>query len=342
MIAIAGLALVGIAGCSSQAGSPTKSGGLDQITISVTGYPTTDLGLPYLVGSSEGVFAKHGIQLKGIVPSPGGATTLRSVATGDIAFGDVAFGAVLTGFEAGSSVVVVGGSAATEANTALLTWPGSGVSQFSDMVGRKLGYSEPSSAGQYASIAQAKQENITWSSIKGTSTGGTTAGIQLLQQHQVDAMVVGQPTADIMAATGKANLVTSYAGLGSMQQTVIVTSPQVAKNTSLVKRFLAAYNESVALIKSDPAKAADLWVAQSKLDKASTLNTVNKLLAVNHWNVVPTVEGMNAVVASMQTTGDLKSGQTVDWKTLINVSLLPDGLSKQFDASKLAIPAPQP
>lgn len=331
------------AGCSAGSeGSSENSGGNtagdpEQIDITVTQWPAGSYTPPYALGREEGIFADHGIEIEGVLPGAGGGTTVRNLLSGDLAFGEVAFPAAVQAFLSGAPLIIVGGAVRTFADGVYVTRADAEFEELPDLVGRKVGFTNPGSVTETASFLLMEGAGIDHDQVEWTAAGGVAEGLTLLEAGELDAAFISEPQHTIEVNEGRWKTLfrmTEY--VPALQQTVIVTSPQlIEENPELVEAYLAAYEESVQAVMSDPETAGRYWAAAGEFDEQASIDAVADLAAVDHWSAVPDVDGMNAMLEGMITGGLLSESDEIAWDDLINQDFLPGGATVDTTALML-------
>ena len=327
------------AGCSDGSSS-TNADGTEEIDITVTQWPAGSYTAPYALGMEEGIFADHGIEIGGVLPGEGGGTTVRNLLSGDLAFGEVAFPAAVQAYLSGAPLVIVGGAVRTFADGVYVTRSDAPFDSLEDLVGKKVGYTNPGSVTQTASFLVMESAGIPYDDINWTAAGGVSEGLTLLEAGELDAAFISEPQHTIEVNEGRWKTLfrmTDY--VPALQQTVIVTSPQlIEENPELVEAYLAAYDDSVQAVMDDPKNAGAHWARVGEFDEQASIEAVQNLAKVNHWSVSPDVEGMNSMLSGM-IEGELLSEEeddAINWDELINQDFLPDG-AEEIDTSKLLL-----
>lgn len=338
VVAASTLALVAACGNGS---SGSNADGQETIDITVTQWPAGSYTPPYALGMEEGVFADHGIEIGGVLPGAGGGTTVRNLLSGDLAFGEVAFPAAVQAFLQGAPLVIVGGAARTFADGVYVTRPDAPFEDLEDLVGKKVGYTNPGSVTQTVSFLLMESAGIPYNDIKWTAAGGVSEGLTLLEAGELDAHYISEPQHTIEVNEGRWKTLfrmTDY--VPALQQTVIVTSPQlIEENPELVRSYLAAYDEAVQAVMKDPENAGAHWARVGEFDEKASSDAAANLAEVNHWSVSPDVEGMNAMLTGMLEGGLLSEDEPVAWDELINQDFLPEGA--EVDTSELLLSGSQ-
>lgn len=314
--------LVAIAAVPLAACGGSSDGDTGPVTVSVT-HPDDLYGLPWKVGMEQGLFEEAGVTIDQIVPSEGGGTTLQNVVSGKLPFGEVATGAIVSGFNEGAPIEVIGGGIQSVSDVNWVTLQNSPLTSLADTAQARWGFTNPGSVTEAMSFLTTEGAGIDPESIDRTSTGGTGAGIALLEAGDVDIAYasprVAMENADRLKLVGSSSeFVPKY------QQTMIVSSRDYAtKNPETAKALLQGFADSVEWIKANPGEAADFWAAgNAGMDPADARTILDGALAADHWGVAYNPEALDAAAEALRYTHDLDS---VDWDGLLTDEYLPEG-----------------
>lgn len=327
------------AGCNSESSSGKTSsdgggkGKMDEISISVTHYPTGLYAVPYDVGMEKGFFKEEGIKINKIVGSSGGGTTVRNVLSGDLPFGDVSASAVLQSYLAGAPLKIISGGVQSVGDLVYVTRKDEKIEKVEDVVGKTWAFTNPGSVTETTSQLVFDAANIDPTSLKLVAAGGISEGLTLLKAGEVDASLMLEPAYSVQKDDWKtflrvSDLVPHY------QQSVIITSPQMIKeNPDLVKRFLSAYQKSVEWTYANPEEAGKIFAKSAEIDEKASVAAIINLTETKHWGSKIEVESIDNVVKGMKLANTLKKGQEIVWEEVLDTSFLPE--DQQLDPSKL-------
>lgn len=317
LIAVVGAAALVLSGCGSGSGSQSADGAAG-IEISVT-HPDDLYGLPWKVGQAQGFFEEAGVVIDKIVPAEGGGTTLQNVVAGRLPFGEVATGAVVNGFQEGAPVQAIGGGVQSVSDVlwvALENSPLSAADQTSD---KRWGFTNPGSVTEAMSFLVPEAAGLR--GVERKSTGGTGAGIALLEANEVDVAyasprLVAEQKGALKVIVDSSEFIPVY------QQTVIVSGRDYAeKNPEQAKALLSGYDKSVEWITANPAEAATLWAESTSIDPQVADDLVANAVKAGHWSVSFNPEALNAAAKGLALTDGIDS---VDWSSLATTDYLPE------------------
>lgn len=318
--AFASLAL--LAGC----GGGDAGDGLEAVSVSVT-HPEDLYGLPWNVGVEHGMFEENGVQIEEIIPSEGGGTTLQNVISGRLPFGEVATGAIVSGFEEGAPVQVIGGGIQSVSDTLWVTTQDSPLESLEDAEGMRWGFTNPGSVTEAQSFLVPEGVGFDPEAVERTSTGGTGAGIALLEAGDVDLTYAPPRVAKEQSETLKV-LGSSSDYVNSYQQTMIISSRDYAgENEDTAKGLLAGYAAAVDWINENPKDAAALWAEKADLEADVAEELLQDALDADHWSVAYNPEAIESAGHGLEFTHGITD---FDWSELLTDAYLPDDLKGEI------------
>jgi NitT/TauT family transport system substrate-binding protein len=321
----AGLSLsVLVAACGNEAAAQESSDGLQQIEIAVTQWPSLVFSVPYHVAIEKGFFEDEGIEVTGVVATQGGGTTIRSILGGHLAFGEAASAAVADSFDAGAPLVAVGGGVQAVGDVVWVTSKDSELNSIEDLPGHSVGFTNPGGVTQSVLAMSVDRAGLDPSSVDMRATGGVSEGLTALEGGGVDATIHAEPVYsmnpdDYKLLWRSTDLISEY------QQTLIVTSPQLAESDpDLVRGFLAARARAVEFMQQNPEEAAQIWAERGDIDPEAAKSALTALLKVDEWGVGFSAEGLAAAEEGMHAAGLLTEDERVPWKDFVNQEFLPE------------------
>jgi NitT/TauT family transport system substrate-binding protein len=308
--------------------------GDDHVQVAVSNYTNGPFGLPYLVGDKQGIFKKHRIVVDKVVGSAGGGTTVRLLLAGDLAFADSALAATVQAIQQGSKLKIVGGGTQDVNDACSVTRKDAPFKTIRDLAGHTIGFTNPGSASEAFIRLMIAKTGVDPKKFTLKATGGLMEGLALLAKGEVDVTSAIGP----LCADPRFKTLDTSEYVPQFQQSVTVTSAKLAQDKpDLVKRFLAALQESNLWIKQNPDAAADLLAAHLE-QPASALQPIVKKLTADpaHWDVALSAKPVNAALAGAALSGVLKPGQSLPWESILDQSFLPDGVAK-VDPAQLGV-----
>jgi NitT/TauT family transport system substrate-binding protein len=215
----------------------------------VTGYHT-----PFYVGLDQGIFLKHGIDLT-VNPGNGSRNTILAVAANNIMFGFADATALPAAVLQGADVKMFCSYMATTP-FGIMFKADSGIAKPKDLEGKSYG-DFPASATYALFPAFARKAGIDVTKVQIVNINPAAQASALLDgQVQATYTAVNDSFVSLSHKGNKlANFSYASEGLNLLSQG-LVASTDTLKNKDLVKRFAAAFNESIAAAKVDIPKSA--------------------------------------------------------------------------------------
>jgi NitT/TauT family transport system substrate-binding protein len=244
-----------ISGCTQQQQSKEK--------IKVGILPIED-ALPFVVADEEGIFKKHGVDVEVI--------KFQSAMERDAALTSGQINAVLTDPLAvillrngGIDVQIVSlclGKTPQEGIFTILAAPNSSINKLEDLEGKQIAISS-NTIIEYVTdrmLDGVKAEKVEIKSIP--------LRLQTLLESKIDAATLPEPLASLAVMKGAKKIISDADLDESISQTVIVFKRDlINSNPEDVKKFLAAYDEAVEKINSNPTKYREKFIEIARVPK---------------------------------------------------------------------------
>lgn len=329
---VVGAAIVGVSmavtACAADDGG---SGDGDLVTVDLA-YSTTSVlsAAPFAVATENGYFTDGGCRLgEQLEEALGGANTLRSVIDGGLDMGEVATNAVLEGVLSGAEITVVGSSHQIQYDFTYAVMPDSGIDEFADMRGKRIGFTSPGSASEDMAYLLIDAAGMTpGEDVELVPTNGMGGGIALLEGGEVDATLMIPIVYEQNAEKFELGF-SALDTLGPYQKTVFVASEEfAASNPDAVRCILNGLNEAMQFIVDDPDTAGEIYASynedytveelQAELHRAVEAGALDGGVGFNP-------EGLETVAHARE----LRTGEATafQWDEVLTAEFLPDGVS---------------
>ena len=224
----------------------------DLIKLAVPQRGNWDTSTPDL-GSKVGIFAKHGIKLE-ILYTAGAGETVQAVTSGSVDIG-TATGTtgILAAFTKGAPLRPISNSM-TGADDIFWYVPAqSPLKKLSDAEGKTMAFSSTGSSSNLGALALIKQSGV---SIKAVATGTAPATFTQVMSGQIDIGWSAPPYVVEDIRSGRVRLIARESDVEAFRdQTVRMnfsTVDVLTKKSDAIKRFLAAYAETIDWMYSSP------------------------------------------------------------------------------------------
>ena len=256
------LALV-VAGCGDSGLTEGAEGG----DVTVTNHPALLFSPPWIAAADQKLFEKNGLNVKQIVGSEGGGTTVRNVVSGGLPIGEVATTAAVTAFQAGADIRIVGGGVASSKDVLWVTQPDSKLDSIEDLRGKEVGYTSPGSVTQGLLALSLERSGVGVDNVKMRSMGGLPEGLTALKNGDIDAAAILEPVMSEQVKEERWKPVFQASEyVPEFLSTVIISGPGVLeKDPELVKRTVAARADGIEFLKRDPEAVAKAWAKEAEI-----------------------------------------------------------------------------
>lgn len=294
--------------------------------ISVTHWGALMYGVPYAVAIERGFFRAAGVDVTGVVPSQGGATTVRAVLANGLPYGEVSLAAALAARREGADIIVVNAGVRSVADVLWVVMPDSELRTIRDLAGRRMAITSPRSVTDMLSIMALEAAGIPLERVERPTLGGIGAGLTALESGGVHAAPILDPIWSARAGRYRPVFLVRDV-LPPMTQTVGITTREFARTRpEIVRAIIAGRRRGVDFIAQDPAEAARILArAYDNLTPAVAERAVRAMGEIAYWSRGDfEMRGMNEMARGLRIIGDLQG--EVDWERLIDRSFLPEDL----------------
>ena len=215
---------------------------------------------------SQGFFKKAGIDVE-VLWTSGGADCENPVISGslDMCLATGVLGAI-TAWAKGAPIAVVAAEMTGSPDIWWYVRADSPIKSIKDAAGKTLTYSRPGSSSHSLITAIAKAAGVP---AKIVGSGGPAATLTQVMSGQIDVgWTAGLMGADLVKQGKIRKVISGNEAPGVANQTVrvhIVNTNFLKARTDVVKRFLAAYKQSIDWGYSDP-KALEMWAQDNKAE----------------------------------------------------------------------------
>jgi NitT/TauT family transport system substrate-binding protein len=244
-------------GGASNAGDSTGGGKLTPISMGVTA--TAD-SAPLWLGVQQGIFEKHGIDLK-LEKAQGGAAILPAVLSGDEQFGQVSIPSIVIARDKGIDLSLISPLDYTTGDpksdsAGIFVMPNSGIHSLTDLAGKTVASNTLANVGDLtmrAAVDQAGGDSSTMHLVEMNFPDMIPA----LKNGSIDAAWLGEPFCVLAQQQGIVNLAYHLPSLNPEYLIAgVMTSGAYAKRApDVVAGFTAAMTESLDYAEQHPDEA---------------------------------------------------------------------------------------
>jgi len=266
--------------------------------------------LPVTLAEREGLFRREGIDLRIVIPVPGGADLMIAALHDDtVDVTHVATPFLVRAALAGSDAVAI----AAEFNDpiySLVARPE--IARIADLKGRVVALADPGGSITYSMRKLLALHGLRESDVQVKTIDGTPARLNCLRRGGCDAVPLGQPQDLVAQAEGYRLLGVSNDAVPPYLYTVTAARRSwAAANPDLLARYVRALAASFAMIR-DPQKRRPVVDAIVDITGASPAIAEGVLQLYAGKKVLPErgeidVKGIAQVIAFMGQTGQIKA-----------------------------------
>ncbi|HEV2677364.1 MAG TPA: ABC transporter substrate-binding protein [Aliidongia sp.] len=280
---------------------------------------------PIAVALELGLYAKHGVDVTGVITSVGGGTGLRNMLGANLGYAEMGTASVLAGFKAGIDVRIVHDSVNTSEDIVWVTMPDSGITSIKDLAGKKVGISSPRSTSE--TLAKMAEEAAGMGGqMKLIAVGQIGSGLSAMENGGLDSMFIMEPL--FTERSGKYRVVFTQEGLPRMSQDVgIATQDFMKQHPEELRGIIAGRRDAVDFIYANLDEAAKITSKRygDTLPADAATVVMRHLAGLKYWsrgNIdQPSVENVvNGLIRQGQWEGP------VEWDKIIDRQFLPKDL----------------
>jgi len=300
-------------------------------SIPVTHYGAGLYGMPFALAMAKGYFKAAGVDIDGIITSPGGGTAVRNVLANSFPYGEAGILPIIAAKNAGNDVVIVNASVDSAADAVFVGLPDTKIGSIQDLVGKKVAITQPKSGSEFMLKMALSNAGVPIDKVTLVAAGGLNEGLVLLRNGSVVAAILGEPLFSRDAKNYKV-VVDLSKHIPRLAQTVgFTTRSYAAKNADKIRAVIAARRKAVDDIYADPRAAAALIApAYARIPKPLLEQVIARMAAQKYWSRGEfSKEGLAANILGLRLVKVIDADK-VDWNALIDQSYLPADLKRQL------------
>ena len=229
------------------------------------GNPTSFSFMAPHVGMEYGIFQKHNLTLD--ISGFAGATRLHQAMTADQIDIGLGSGPDMVFIAKGSPSKAIAKMAGPPLSLAIGVRPDGAINTVSDLKGKTVAVSTLGSLTYWLSRQIAVQEGWGPDGIRTAELGTEAAQVSALKTKQVDGITVALDAIYVLEDKGEAKLLIKFGDRvrDFMMHAIYATNKITEKNPDAVKRFLAAWFETIQYMKAHKAETLKVYMQVSKV-----------------------------------------------------------------------------
>lgn len=300
-------------------------------SIPVTHYGAGLYGMPFALAMAKGYFKAAGVDIDGIISSPGGGTAVRNVLANSLPYGEAGILPIIAAKNAGNDVVIVNASVDSAADAVFVGMPDTKIGSIQALAGTKVAITQPKSGSEFMLKMALSNAGVPIDKVTLVAAGGINEGLTLLRNGSVVATILGEPLYSREAKNYKV-VVDLSKHIPRLAQTVgFTTRAYAAKNADKIRAVIAARRKAVDDIYADPKAAAALIApAYSRIPKALLEQVIARMAEQKYWSRGDfSKEGLAANILGLRLVKVIDADK-VDWNAMIDQSYLPADLKRDL------------
>jgi NitT/TauT family transport system substrate-binding protein len=278
-------------------------------------------GANMAVALEQGLFAKAGGNITGVVAAQGGGAGVRTVLAADnkstLGYAVTSLTAAVAAIEKGEDLKIVNIGARTTSDIVLFTKKGSPIKTIQDLKGKSVGITTPLGFSDMIVTLVVKKAGLPLDSVKRTALGSIAGALAGLDNGVVDVSHLLEPEWTIKKADYQ--LLFHGRELPQMVQSVgVATKALIEQHPAKVKAIVEGHRLSVRAMKANPELAAKNIVKFYDRIPLDVMTAVIKdMVAADHWSEGEfDLPAMDRMLDSLRAIGAFKGD--VDWSKALD------------------------
>lgn len=229
------------------------------------GFPSLFQFTPLDVGIEEGIFQKHGVQVEASAFA-GDAKLQQAFAAGAIDLG-IGSGPGMAFIAKGSPTLGVAEEAGPPLGITLCALASGPIHALADLKGKLASISSVGSQTDWMVRELSRREGWGSEGIRRVALGDVPAQLSALRTHQVDAVPFDITTAYQLQGAGEVRILLKFGDVVKeyVNHVIFASNDVIAKRPDDVKKFLAAWFETIAFVKHNKAETVRIASAVLKI-----------------------------------------------------------------------------
>jgi NitT/TauT family transport system substrate-binding protein len=300
--------------------------------IDISNYGVAMNGMPFAIALEKGYLKDEGLNITGIIASPGGGVTIRNVTAGNLMYGESSLAAVVAATQSGADVKIISGNADLVTDICFVVMPNSPIKSVDELKGKRLGFTNPGSTTQALLLLLLEKVGLKPTDVTMIATGGFGPGLTALENGGVDVMALTDP---LTSKNGDKYRVLAWGKdmFPPMNNVVGITTEKTMKERGDdLRKLIRARRKAVEFMNANRQEAAEIIARVYKMDvpviAKAMANTGVTVDGVPYWGPGNLqYKGMDNMIRAQKLVGAVTGD--VDWSKLVDESFLPDDLKSK-------------
>jgi NitT/TauT family transport system substrate-binding protein len=305
--------------------APRRANAAYSLEIMAPYYKSLITMAPIAIALENGLYAKRGVDVTGVLTSVGGGTGMRNMIGAGLPYAEMGTASVLAGFKAGLDFRIIHNSVSTVRDILWITMPNSGITSIKDLVGKKVGISAPRSTSETLALMAFEKAGIS-GQVKLVAIGQVGAGLSALENGGVDSTFILEPLWS--AKQDRYRIAFTLDDLPPMSQDVgIATIDFLKEHGDILRAIIAGRREAVDFIYANPDEAARITAKRygDTLPADVAPIAIKRMVGINYWSRGEIDMGsLQTLVVALKRQGEWDD--SLDLTKLVDRSFLPDDL----------------
>lgn len=259
-----------VAACAPPGTSASDEEGLSRVNIAFSNPTIFTTGLPFYVATEQGFYEDAGLQVEATFTG-GGAETVQAVVSGSADIGTETSGAAAIGAYVEGAPIKIVSASTTGLDLQWFALPNSGITDRSDLAGKRMGYSSTGSSSHIGVLALSELlEAEGGAPIQAEAIGGPPDNLTAVQTEQIDAGWTQPPFFLEEVANGELVLVADGAEIGDYADVAmrvnIANASFLEEDPEAARTFLEVQQQSWDWIFDNPEEAVQIWKEAADLE----------------------------------------------------------------------------
>ncbi len=231
------------------------------------GFPSLFQFTPLDVGIEEGIFKKHGLDVEASAFA-GDAKLQQAFAAGAVDLG-IGSGPGMAFIAKGSPTIGIAEEAGPPLGITLAVLADSPIKAIADLKGKTASMSSVGSQTEWMIRELSRQQGWGPDGIKSVALGDVPAQLSALRTHQVDAVPFDITTAYQLNAAGEVRILLKFGDIVKdyINHVIYATNGAVAQRPDDIRKFLAAWFETIAFVKKNKAETVRVAAGVLKISE---------------------------------------------------------------------------